>query len=483
MNQPQTPFGFQTAQYNPNPEVTQTNKLLSTFMSQYVNPTFIRQITTALLFQTDFNTSQSSGKTSDAINIIKTFLQDSYKDVDRMKTLNLNYSANYIKSVLNLTRRVLDMKLDAGGRLLTYENLESHFPQADLHLKKFIQDIRDNPITNISSFRVEFDQIMQTIQLANELKGMSKTIIELDQLSELSENGQDSLLNLAINFRNTLINAYSEVSNLKVVSKVNDLSDFIMFSDKASVKVAADNITKFLSTGYSFFKSGYELIDGNLLGIESSNVHIICGPSNNCKSIFMINLMWQMILNNVQDFQENDLFVYYTLEDDSYKVLRRFISIFGNYDSAVVKNLFIKASSLIKAQNNKDIKDNNPLLEEINKTVTTLIEEAIFAVTGKRICFTIKHSHGLPTSASDVMKFMDARHCDGFKTKALFIDYIDCMVPSNSRYTDYNDYNSQGVITQELRGVSAEYGVPVITITQATRQTEDAVVMNNANMA
>lgn len=164
--------------------------------------------------------------------------------------------------------------------------------------------------------------------------------------------------------------------------------------------------------------------------------------------------------------------------------MRRFLSIFGNVDATAIKQLFIKSSSLIKKQNITDIKENNAITSEVYKILQDVIKEAIYKVTGQRINFIIKHTHGVPTSPADITKFMDTRHCEGFKTRALFIDYIDILQPSNNTYSDRNDYNNHGIITNELRGIAGEYGIPVITITQGTRDSENtAVAMTNANVA
>ena len=57
------------------------------------------------------------------------------------------------------------------------------------------------------------------------------------------------------------------------------------------------------------------------------------------------------------------------------------------------------------------------------------------------------------------------------------------MLKKTIKYTDYNDYNSHGMIVQELRNIAGEYGIPVITITQGTRESENVAVMSNSNMA
>ena len=326
---------------------------------------------------------------------------------------------------------------------------------------------------------------MQTVQLSNEIRGIQKTLLDWDDLLDQAENDKTPLLNMAMHYRELLLNSYSELSSLKVVNKVNDLSDYILISDEASVEVLSRNIIQYLATGYSFYKSGYNLIDSNIGGIESSNVHIICGPSNNAKSIFMINLAWQMILNNIHEMSETDAFLFYTLEDDIYKLMRRFFAIFGNYDAAIVKTLFIKISSILKKQKITRTHDNHPISEEVTKLMSSVIINAILKVTGKKIQLLISQGSktGDQTTPSDIIKFIEIRRCAGINIKSVFIDYIDIMAPSNSKYTDYNDYNSHGMIVQELRNIAGEYGVPVITITQGTRESENVAVMSNSNMA
>ncbi len=55
------------------------------------------------------------------------------------------------------------------------------------------------------------------------------------------------------------------------------------------------------------------------------------------------------------------------------------------------------------------------------------------------------------------------------------------MVPTNSRYSNYNDYDAQGAIIQELRLASRVYKMPVISITQNNKASEvPGAEMSNA---
>ncbi len=61
--------------------------------------------------------------------------------------------------------------------------------------------------------------------------------------------------------------------------------------------------------------------------------------------------------------------------------------------------------------------------------------------------------------------------------------YIDVMSPTIQRYGSYEDYNAQGQIVQELRSLSRQYKIPIITATQNKRESENvAVALNNSQV-
>jgi len=149
------------------------------------------------------------------------------------------------------------------------------------------------------------------------------------------------------------------------------------------------------------------------------------------------------------------------------------MSIFGNIDTELVRRLFIKISSLFKNQINTDMNNQSSFSAEVSKILTELINDTIIRVTGKRCRIIIKHCNENTFSPSDATKFIDILKMEGYKVKALFVDYVDVMVPSNSRYSNYNDYDAQGIIIQELRLASRVYSIPVVSITQNTRGSEN----------
>ncbi len=281
-----------------------------------------------------------------------------------------------------------------------------------------------------------------------------------------------TVINLIRMYRNLIAKSYNELAELTTIHKQDELDDYIVLHDKISTKKVVENLMSFLSSGYNFFKTGYKLIDSSVGGLESSTFHLITGPSNHAKSIYMINICKNVLLNNQSEFVKDDVLVYITLEDDLNKVLRRFISIFGNVDSELTKELFIVASSMFKKV--EESYDKSTVTNLVSTLLTEVINEAIIKHISNANCkIIIKHCAENSFSAADATKFIDSLKLQGYNTKGLFVDYVDVMKPSSTRYSNYNDYDAQGMIIHELRKISQNYKLPVMSITQNTREAEN----------
>lgn len=134
----------------------------------------------------------------------------------------------------------------------------------------------------------------------------------------------------------------------------------------------------------------------------------------------------------------------------------------------------------MKNNNYKDMNNQSALNSEVAKLLTQLLTETIIRTTGKSCKVIIKHCNENTFSPGDATKFIDLLRLEGYNVKCAFIDYIDVMVPTNSRYSNYNDYDAQGAIIQELRLASRIYAIPVISITQNNKSSENmSTVMDN----
>jgi hypothetical protein len=170
---------------------------------------------------------------------------------------------------------------------------------------------------------------------------------------------------------------------------------------------------------------------------------------------------------------------------DIYKLIRRFMSIFGNYSSKLVRRLFIRSSTLLKEQKYRDIKNVNTATSEIFALLSEIISNSVFKTTGKKINLILKHCNENTFSPADLTRFIDKLNMEGMKTKLIIVDYIDVMSPNDYMKGNASDvYYNHGQITQELRLAGRLYNMPVIALTQNTRSSENTMnALSNELMA
>jgi len=391
----------------------------SIFLSKFVNAEFVQKLSSLLLYQSDLSGSLNV-KSAEVVKFVGQFLYSVNKDVRSLTSNVFNVPNTVVQSYLNVAKRILDLRDSVSSRLVTYDNILSHFPKRDVTTDKFLHSIASNQINNISDFRSTLDYTLQVMQAYNELREVRKTVSQWLLFTESVTKDDISIFNTLKEYKETIIEAYNNLSSLQVLVKEQSLSDYIVLSDAESIKKVATDIVTFLETGFSFFKSGYPLIDENVGGIESGSVSIIAGPSNHAKSIFMINLFYRTILNNANQFKKDDAVVFITLEDDIWKILRRFISIFGNFDANLVRKTWIRTSQLLK-----DNKSNAKIQKKVFDLVSELLTHSVRKVTNNKVNCVLKHCSENSFSPADAAKFIDTLKMQGYNVKLVAIDYID----------------------------------------------------------
>jgi len=455
-------------------DIGKGNKILSSFLSSFINQQFFTKIINVVLYQSDFSSANSSLQTSDVTKFINSFINDVNKQIKKAPMSFFNDAPKpTLLSTTALTRDMVNMREDITGKFITYDNVAQHFPKHDLVVKKILSTVSLERIQTQDEFKDSLDGVIQTIQAYNEVNEIGNTLRHWDSFLIDANKDELSVINMIRMYRDLITKSYSDLAELTTISKQDELDDYIILHDKLSTKKVVDNLMSFLSSGYNFFKTGYSLLDTNIGGLESSTFHLITGPSNHAKSIYMINMVRNILMNNQADFMPGDVFVYITLEDDLNKVLRRFISIFGNIDSELTKQLFIVASTMFKhSEESYDKSSSSNLISEL---LTTVVNESIIKhIAGANCKIIIKHSAENSFSPADATKFIDSLKIQGYNTKALFVDYVDVMRPSSTRYANnYNDYDAHGMIIHELRKISQNYKLPVVSITQNTRESEN----------
>ena len=167
-------------------------------------------------------------------------------------------------------------------------------------------------------------------------------------------------------------------------------------------------------------------------------------------------------------------FLFLTLEDDIYKLFRRFASISGNYNYNSIKSLFKTSYEISNYENAGSYVSN------IKNMFKNIIQTSILDATDNKVSLIIKHSNENTFSSGDISRFIDQLKVEGVNIKAIIVDYIDVMVPIINKFTSGDDYNAQGLIVQEMRNLSRLYQIPVITATQNRRESENvSTTMSN----
>ncbi len=455
------------------PSTEAADSLLSTFLSKFTTSQFIENTLNVLLYPSNPNIAIQSS--IDITSFLKKFIILIRKDLSTIK-INSEIPVSTVRKYFDTLKYVLDIKSDMSTIQITYHNVLQYFQKRDMNIDKLLKRVVNNQLKSLLEYRQSFDDILLNIQAYNELHTVKATFIEFDIFMNLAKKNETPILNTLQEYKKLISNSYSSLSKLEVVAKADNLSDyFVLGGDKDELHKVSESLTSFLQTGYNFYKTGYSLIDTNLGGIESGSVTIIAGPSNHAKSIFMINLLSKLIQNN--DFDENDCLLFITLEDSIYKLIRRVISIFGNYCSITIRDIFIRLSTILKEQkNNKSEKisnSNNAIIKEIIALIEKLLEDSLRELSGKNVKVILKHSDENTFSPQDTVKFMNDRTLVGYKIKGLCIDYIDVMQPTGAEIGKFDDYNGHGAIVQELRYISRTYQIPIITITQNAKTSEN----------
>jgi hypothetical protein len=291
----------------------QDNKIVPIFLSRFINDSFIENMINICLYQSDF--TSLSARPMDVVNFMNKFLIDVHTEINKCPVSYFNVPKAIILSSIKITQQVLDLREDVTRRLVTYDNVFQHFQKRDLHTEKLLRSVSTNRLNSSEEFKKVFDIVIQTVQSYNEVQKIRKTLLYWDSFLEESNKDDLSALNLVKNYRDLVANSYNELATLTTISKVETLDDYILISDQSSTKKVVNNLLSFLDSGYSFYKTGYEIIDDSTGGIEAATMSLITGPSNHAKSIFMINIAKSIATHPKNSFEKGDVIVFITLED------------------------------------------------------------------------------------------------------------------------------------------------------------------------
>jgi len=443
--------------------------LLKAFISTFTSEEFMVDLVKIILHPSEFG-AFTTDRSNSAIDYIRSFLKG-LGDISRKLQLP---TAKNIQSQIQVINSLLTIR-ESSSSILTYDNVFQHLATRDLVTTKLIQKAIETRLVEDEQFRKITDSVIDIIHAYHEVLSVSSTITLLDNLQESISDNNLTPFEALKNYKDLVITAYNDLSKLQSLSKAESVADYFIISDEDSCSVLADTLVTYISKGFSVFKTGFEVFDNVLDGVESSSVHLLAAPSNHGKSLLCVNMCKRMIEANISDLDKKDAIVFLTLEDDIHKLSRRFISIFGNYKFEVIRQLFAKAYEVTRTQQimGMSLDNSDNLISSLQKMFKNLLKSSLLKITQGKCSLILKHCNENTFSPGDLGRFIDRLKVEGYKTKLVFVDYIDTMSPTTSVFGNLKEYDTQGQIVQELRNLSRIHGIPVISPTQNQRDSED----------
>ena len=388
----------------------------SSFLINFINIDFLSKLMNVSLYQSDFSSSIGSGDNDqEIIKFFNKFFMSLKKDI--RDAPNLNIQVKPILNLVYLNEKVLNLRGDLATTLISYDNIFNHFTRLDTTTKKVVQDIVQNKrINDQEEFRKRLEEVLGIIELYNKFNVVAlSNAKKFGALVTDAFQGATDATSWVNGYIETIQDGYSTLSELREMTKKEKFTDYMMFDDDNSVEPISAELIRFLGESFNRFKTGYPTIDRSGGGIESGSVTIISGPSNHAKSIFMINIIKNVI--ELNEWKENDAVLMITLEDDKFKLLSRTIGIFGNCNATGVKNGYDQVSRIL---------NKNPELESVSKEFwDKQLKETITSVTKNKCRLIMMHSNENSFSMRDVSKFIDKLKMSGINIRLVGVDYLD----------------------------------------------------------
>jgi len=286
--------------------------LLKAFIQTFTSEDFMVDLVRIALHPSEFG-AFTSDKSNSAIDYIKEFLKGLN---DSARRLQLPTAKN-IQSYIQVVNTLLTIR-ESSSSLLTYDNVFQHLATRDLITTKLIQKAIDGKLTEDEQFRKLTDNTIDIIHAYHEVISVSSTITLLDNLQESISDNNLTPFEALKNYKDLVITAYNDLSKLQSLNKAENVADYFVISDDASCDTLAKSLVTYISKGFSVFKTGFDIFDNALSGVESSSVHLLAAASNQGKSLLCVNMCKRMIENNTADLDKKDAIVFLTLEDRFY---------------------------------------------------------------------------------------------------------------------------------------------------------------------
>ncbi len=334
-----------------------------------------------------------------------------------------------------------------GGLFANIENLKIYEVLLDFHqsqknisietIKNYIPDIQSQTFKDLSS---QIDQIV----FSNDIfKSYLETLQELFLRRELfkitqSKNIESTTFKTSSNIKDIVLDLEKKLFDLSNSKKDNyEFKDFATVT-KSSLKIVEKAFKK--KGKYSGIISGFEDLDNMLGGLQNSDLIILAGRPSMGKTALATNIAFNAV-KYFSNEEEKASVVMFSLEMSAEQIGLRILA-----EQAKIPSDKLRKGDL----NEKDSLELSNAYQEIHK-----------------LNFFFDDSPNLTVSE---LRSKLRRYKNNYNIKLVLIDYLQLIKPEGNRDNRVNELSE---ITRNLKQLAKEFDLPVISLSQLSRQVEN----------
>lgn len=284
-----------------------------------------------------------------------------------------------------------------------------------------------------------------------------------DEFAKLETNDFIHLKDLKSSIMDVITKLIADVRKAESLENTN--MDFSL--EPEIFEAIVDKTVRELQNPSSNLKTGMQAYNEMLGGaLESGRIYMHIGVSGGFKSGILLNLLYQMKLNNknfrTKDPNKKPLILLYTQENTVEESVNRLFSL------AVSKDRNDKMKNYTPREAMRLLREKGQLFVDMDNNINILI----------------KYAKTKTKTTQDLYYVIDEIEDQGYEVICLIHDYIK-RLKSTQGHTEVR--HELGAIVDELKALAIEKNIPVITATQlnkeAARVIDEGIQCNKADLA
>lgn len=278
-----------------------SNIVLTKFLSKYTSIDFYKEIVNIALYPSEFTVTVGSNDYDSVPNYLNSF----FKDLGKILNQYGHEQKGVAEKLIDCTKSILKLR-SAGSGLITYETIDQHYNSTNAITKKLISDVKDDKIQSDDQFRQKIEHVVTLVDYYYDIQRAVSGSTKIHEFLDIISRPEIGIIEALESYKDMSLQLHSDLSNLATVAKSETATEYYELSDSKSILDISENITNYIFDNYTFFKTGLDIFDKSIDGMEASSVHVIAAPSNAGKSITLSNLFYKLAQQNQEQFQPGD---------------------------------------------------------------------------------------------------------------------------------------------------------------------------------